>query len=367
MEAIAQPGIRDLPTKLLEHILLSAQPTTNLLRHVAVCARVCPEWRRLVAGVPAYGAALEDRALEFAQPSAPHPLWPTCSFGESEQCSGERARVLRTISDGLDNAAGNGRLDLGFGNSKIGEEGGRSLGAALCSLPTPLRLTELSVPECSLTAAGLAPIVNAMRRGFAAGGLRKLNVSNNTDLRDDGIEAVAGVLPSTLQVLHIFNTGCGDVGMTAVAARLPSSLALLNCSINPDIGQDGWAALGAALPHLPALAALYANGCSGMGCGGVGALFAGAGAGAGAGAEDPPAAPALGALWVLDCNIGDEGGRALANALPRCPALQVLYILAEHARGNPVRGEALDFLVVVKGLESRIWRGHSDLMTVVDK
>ena len=276
---------------------------------------------------------------------------------ESEQRSGERARVLRTISDGLDNAAGNGRLDLGFGNSKIGEEGGRSLGAALCSLPAPLRLTELSVPECSLTSSGLAPIVNAMRRGFAAGGLRKLNVSNNTELRDDGIEAVAGVLPSTLQVLHIFNTCCGDVGMTAVAARLPSSLALLNCSTNPDIGQDGWAALGAALPRLPALAALYANGCSGMGCTGVDALFAGAGAGdgagagAGAGAEDAPAAPALGALWLLDCNIGDEGGRALANALPRCPALQVLYILAEHARGNPVRGEALDFLVATGTIE----------------
>ena len=109
--------------------------------------------------------------------------------------------------------------------------------------------------------------------------------------------------------------------------------------------------MGAALPRLPALAALYANGCSGMGCRGVDALFAGAGAGDGAGAEDPPAAPALGELWLLDCNIGDEGGRALANALPRCPALQVLYILAEHARGNPVRGEALDFLVATGTIE----------------
>ena len=48
---------------------------------------------RLVA-LRRLGGRRDERALEAAQPSAPHPLWPPCSVGaESEQRSGERYRI----------------------------------------------------------------------------------------------------------------------------------------------------------------------------------------------------------------------------------------------------------------------------------
>ena len=47
--AVAAPDISALPEPALRGILLTAVRTDDLLRYVAACARVCGEWRRVVA------------------------------------------------------------------------------------------------------------------------------------------------------------------------------------------------------------------------------------------------------------------------------------------------------------------------------
>ena len=90
-------------------------------------------------------------------------------------------------------------------------------------------------------------------------------MSNNPRLGDEGMAALAAVLPASLEELHIGSTGCGDDAFVALAAALPAltRLRVLRCEYNPAARSRGWVALAGALPALPSLEHLDADGCSG--------------------------------------------------------------------------------------------------------
>ena len=66
-------------------------------------------------------------------------------------------------------------------------------------------------------------------------GLFSLNVSNNPELGDEGIAALAAALPPTLTDLKIYKTNCGEAGMAAVSDHITTTLVHLErlyCSDN---------------------------------------------------------------------------------------------------------------------------------------
>jgi|EP01046_Picozoa_sp_COSAG06_P000328 hypothetical protein len=242
-----------LPASVLRAILLSA--SSNLPLQLATVARVHPEWRRVAMTSGAYGSALDS----------PLPQWLARSS--------ERTRVLRDVARALMQLADRGGKLILFGRA-IGDRGGHVLAAALAALPSPLALVDVTLTGCGLGPGSASGISTALGRGFSGDGLRTLLLGNNPDLQDAGIVALAAVLPPTLRALSIRNTGCGSAGMVALAAALPPSLVTLSCSMNGDIAEPGWAALGAALARLR-LTNFVADDCTNMRCAGAAAIAAG--------------------------------------------------------------------------------------------
>jgi len=274
------PGLEDVPSNILVHILLGCTPTINLLRHVSRLARVCRGWRQIVLAHP------DGRA----------------AYGVGAWSAQERARVLREVFAALQNlratappprglpAPSPDIKKLSLYNRSIGDGGGRALGAALRSLPRAddpwvrslLRKDSLSthpiyvgtdgrgiplvgvfLSNCDLTPAGLAPIAAGLARCDTRR-LKTLRVNGNLELGDAGVAALAAVLPSSLADLYVGSTGCGDAGLTAVAAALPATqIQTLDAYDTPAVGEAGWRALADALPSLPQLRVLGLSGCGG--------------------------------------------------------------------------------------------------------
>ena len=320
----------DLPEHLIRRILLAATDHADLLTHVSVCARVCADWRQAVRTSAAYSGG-PWVALDWS-----HALPEV--FAADAAGRAERARVLKQISRWLRLATTIGsdwRGHLSFIRANIGDKGAKALGAALQVWPAPLALNDMDLNGNQLTVPGLAPIIAALRRGFAGDGLVRLDVQDNPGLGDAGVTLLAGALPPELRRLNIGNMGCGDQGMVAIAAALPalSHLAELYCDSNTAVGQAGWAALGAALPQMSALTCLQIRDCGAMGDAGAAALAAGL-----------PGAPVLRELYLrqshinrenvltLPHGIDDAGARALAAVLPRCAPLRHLE-LTNHSYG----------------------------------
>ena len=69
-------------------------------------------------------------------------------------------------------------------------------------------------------------------------------VINGNPLGCAGVAALAAVLPPSLHELYLMEVDCGDDGFAALAAALPALTALreLGCGENP-AGPRGWAAL----------------------------------------------------------------------------------------------------------------------------
>ena len=195
---MAEPTtIASLPASVLATILISASPSPDLLLHLATVAQVQPEFRRVVLNSAAYGAGLDSVVHNPAGPA----------FSDST-----RTRVLRDISRALMQLADrDGKLIL-FGRS-IGDQGGHVLAAALWALPPPLALADLTLTGCGLGTASAEGISAALRCGFAGDGLRTISLTNNPNMRDPGIAALAAVLPPTLTTIAIANTGCGNAGI----------------------------------------------------------------------------------------------------------------------------------------------------------
>ena len=290
-------GIGDMPATVLAHILLTAtvHRDENLLRHVSLCARVCPDWRRAVMGSEAYGRVITPAT--------------------------ERTRVLAEISEALRELQWGACAELYLRGMRIGDAGAHAIAAALRAqishkkkrLPA---IEELSLNHCSLSAVGIAPIARLlpdMRK------LKDISLQHNP-LGDAGVAALAGALPPSLSQLYLNTCGMGDEGMIALARKLPSTrIQHLDCSASPAVGPRGWEALGTALPQLQLLENLEA-GNTRMGNAGARAL-----------ARGLPEAAKLREVYLPDCAIGAEGAVALAAALPKCEALALLSV-----RGNPI-------------------------------
>ena len=273
-----------LPDHVWRQILLECA-VDDLLRHVATCALVCRAWRWFVSDSPAFVGKL---------------------LGQEE-----RAAVLRAISAAAAHAR---REDGSFVVSCfLGSEGGEALGAFLRAWPGDSSLgTAISVTSAGLMGSVAPAIAAGLRHG-----LLRLSMDNNPCLGDSGVRAIAAALPSTLESLSLRNVGCGNSGMNALAAALPAtSVRVLAVDKNSAIGEPGWRALGRALPQLTQLDGLFAYGCQRMGCSGLSAL-----------AEGLPDATALREL-MLDGSTNDGGLQALAAVLPRCDALDTLYLRA---------------------------------------
>jgi hypothetical protein len=298
-----------------------------------------------------------------------------CAITEAE-AEAERDRE----EQGQEEARG-GLFSLHY--SKIGDEGGRLLAAAIeeqypeqsrdpFALPSAagggrggggtIPFGSLLLGDCELSVAGVAPLSAAIRkRGFTGQGLDALHLGNNPDLGDSGIVAMAQMLPpkfvgsgdlSTLRVLYLEHTGCRDEGLQALAKALHKMPRLeeLQLSDNPEIGQPGWHALGAALPSLPVLRELRASGCRGMGCAGVTALTSKL--------PTMQGEASLEELYIDGCNIGVEGARALKAVLKYCGRLTRLIV-----RENPIgpAGRAALESAATKGKPGSKWtwgEGH---------
>jgi hypothetical protein len=275
----ALPANANLPARILLSVTV-----VDFVHWVALCSRVCREWRSIVRSSPAFCASIGlGKRGKMTQPG-----WK------------QRARVLVAISRALQRidrtfrANANkveiygeqsqetldhwvspidrpvGCLEIRTQLSKFGGKsnsqvavticgaGNAAVAAALNALPTPLPLTELILYDFG---GAIAPtVVPTLRRKFAGDGLLYLSVSSCW-LGNDGTVALAAVLPSTLKCLDISGTGCGDAGLVALAGVLPTApnLQKLWCGINRQVGEAGTLAVVAALPKLRALRQLYAN------------------------------------------------------------------------------------------------------------
>ena len=306
--ARAEPApVHSLPADLLCRTL-TAYESENVLEHVARVAQVHPDWWNAVRGSAAYGLGMWRRTDVLRQISRSLKLKGPHQW--SQPGTMHRLRLVLPVLPG--------------------DEAGRAFGAVLRAMPPPFRFIHLEMrgpvrstdvyPE--LTPSGLAPIADAMRHGFAHGILRKLDVTNNRGMGDEGVAMLAKALPPTLEVLSMARTGCGDAGMVAIAATLPSThIEALDLGWNPDVRETGWLALAAAMPHTPALKVLWLSDSRGMNDAGVQAL-----------AGSLPRTLALEELNLGACSFGDEGGRALAMVLPLCFCLTRLEV-----RRNPRR------------------------------
>ena len=299
------PGIGELPTSVLTHILLTATTHENLLAHAALCARAHPEWRRAVMGSAAYGLGIVGRSRMQGAAEA------------QITAATERARVLPKLGAALRQARADGKLELIA--AYMGDAGARALDAAVRALPSPLALTELRLEGCLLTAAGMATIAGLMRDGRLGSQLKKLAFSVN-ELGDEGVTALAAALPPTLELLAVQQVGCGDAGMQAMARALPTTrVGQLLCYKNPAVTEEGWTALAAALPTTGVdRLTLRAD----FGDAGVVSL-----------ARGLPESSVRG-LMLDACGVGDVGARALAAIIPRSPELILLDV-----RDNPIGAE----------------------------
>ena len=306
--ALKRVRIGDLPTSVLTHILTTATSHDDLLAHVALCARVHPEWRRAVMGSAAYGRGIVGRSAEE---------------GATETAAEERSRVLRKLTTALRQATTDGKLALPA--ERVGDAGARALEAAVRARPSPLALTDLNLHACLVTTAGVATIAGLLRDGRLGRQLKSLDVSVNRDLGDAGVTALAAVLPPTLESAGFAKVECGDAGMLALARALDlTSVGMLVCNDNPAVTEAGWGALGAALPPLRWRGAHQSfNGC----------FFVRADLGDAGAAALANRLPESGIVALLAgcCRIGDAGARALAAVIPRCPQL-----LAVELRQNPI-------------------------------
>ena len=369
--------IDGLPGNILSIILLTASPSDNLLRRVSLCARVHPNWRRVVMDCHAFGrgiavapSTLFRDMSALAQIPGPRlanndsfiarvvvahgrlvPLTWAPGDGPELQSSAdvsERSRVMTLIDKALGEcwrhdesedeeedeeedenqdspfyssyAQWKGTLSLS--HAQIGDAGAQCLAAALHAA-TPLRIGSLGLQGCILSAKGLEPVLLAIEHIRVAEtslgapqGLRTVLVSDNPLMGDMGIIALARSLPSTVTYLSFSATNCGDTGMVAMASALPrTEMIKLECTNNPAIGLEGWAALGTALTKLETLLQLGLRGCQGMGCAGVAALAFGL-----------TEVPELRDLDLYYCGVQLDGVRALAAVLPVLSELESLSV-----------------------------------------
>lgn len=199
----------------------------------------------------------------------------------------------------------------------LGDGGAMALGAALQAMPSPLPFEQIRLFKNFLTAAGLAPVMRAIReRGCPQ--LTYLSVRHNP-LGDAGISDLASALPPSIRELYIGRTDCGNDGMIALATSLPATdITELHCVDLPAVGPAGWGALGRILPRLNSLRCL--NLAMNPGLNPLGQTIA----------PNLPKAERLWNLLLSDCRIDDDGVMAFAEVLHTCAQLRYVNLAGNN-------------------------------------
>lgn len=332
-------GVLDLPPTALRHVLLTAAPIPDLLRHLAVCAAVHPDWRWIAMESDGWGSGFAGRQLSATMVSVARELsaWEW------------RAMALRAIRDASASAVSECDLYM----KRIGDEGAKVFVAAVHARSTgrfgrhpawdwsgavgDRYMYTLTLSGNELTDAGLYSITTVLP---LARGLRRLDLRHNPGI-GAGLVALAAALPRTLRQLDLHNTGCDNAGIAALASALSgTAVVTLDVSNNPSVGVDGWTALGAALPRLRHLNILDCSHSSGMQGAGAAGLAAGL----------PTASTGLACLYLNACDIADEGAAALASALvsrqgqPAPAGVDLLSVMSIELRRNGISVAVMDHL-----------------------
>jgi hypothetical protein len=177
----------------------------------------------------------------------------------------------------------------------------------------PPTLTLLDMYQNRIGPAGAAALAAALPR---LSRLTTLQLSS-TRIGTEGVAALAPVLPATLRVLELAGCGMGDAGAAALGAALPGLPALTHLEISAN-GLT-FAGLRALLPGLPETLQellLDGNRFGPAGAREVAALLLRL--------RTLPMLPALQVLSLNGCHIGDEGVQVLAPSLRGHPELTEL-------------------------------------------
>jgi hypothetical protein len=351
---LAPPGINDLPSTCLLHVLVTAVQSDDMLAHAAVVSQVCGQWRRVILNCDPYARALYNDPIGDRPSGAELQL----AIDEMVQAddkdlveTGVRGRRLLTKREDrarvLSLIRGQTKLNLAkqsIGQSqsvelagvRLRDEGARAFSCALNALPNEALLSAIILRDNEISESGFVALGEAVAKQLnVRTGMQVLDVGKNPGAGNDGVHRfVARAIAdrsstggkndsAALSELRIDDVGCGDTGMVALATALPSlsnwkqlttKPTSLRCGSNPDIRIVGWTALAEALPKLLGLAELDVSGCYGMGDTGAVALCEALVKHGGAGGG-------LNLLAVDRCGIGNEGGVAIAHVVRLTPSL----------------------------------------------
>lgn len=311
-------GFNDLPTPILTRILLSSTHHQDLLRWVALVSQVCSAWWKVARTSPAFGLGLpRERQVNDVRLGGRKAYWVNgdrvyhhCDiFSDGRaQMLRELSEVLRVAREGFVDSYGDeqGPGELFIFNRTLDTDAG-ILCACLQALPSPLHLHLIDLIGLDLSAQAAISLSHTIgEKGFSSEGLQFLCIRNNPELGDEGIAALCEVLPPTLGQFFIHDTGCGDVGIAALTAALPRlpNLWRLAVSRNHDVGEDTWCSFFEALPQLQALQYLFAYENSSLGDDAARTLVAAL----------PRCAPTLEKIELAGCDIGAEQKAALREA-----------------------------------------------------
>ncbi|XP_078598194.1 NLR family CARD domain-containing protein 4-like [Branchiostoma floridae x Branchiostoma japonicum] len=143
-------------------------------------------------------------------------------------------------------------LDLSW-NADLGDAGMEVLQVGLSSVP---HLAVLHLCGVNMTAVRMSSMAPYMRHLV---GLRVLDISNNFEIGDTGLESLTTILPifTVMQVLVLCHIRISPTGMHTLVPALCqlTSLIKLDITLN-DIGDPGLECLAAILPHLTAMKVL---------------------------------------------------------------------------------------------------------------
>lgn len=337
--AAVETPFSTLPPNILATILMESTPVDNLLHHLAVCARVHPLWREVVRSSPAYSVQKpfrKDVVMPWVSAAIMAKREDVLSLNlgftgwfESNPEYTDFGGWIRTTPTNLQISSTGGRENADVG-MPLGDGGALALGAALQAMPSPLPFEKIVLFKNFLTAAGLAPVMRAIRqRGCPQ--LTYLSVRHNP-LGDAGISDLASALPPSVRELYVGRTDCGDKGMIALATSLPATdITEFHCVDLPNVGQAGWSAVGKVLPQLQSLRVLNFAMNPGLN----------------------PLRQTIGLnlsqavrMWTLhlsDCKIDDDGVIALAEVLPRCAQLRHVNLAGNNftAEGEKLLSDQL--------------------------
>ncbi|CAH1277029.1 NLRC4 [Branchiostoma lanceolatum] len=137
------------------------------------------------------------------------------------------ARCMSLLAPSMRNLTGLRELDIS--SNGIGNDGLKHLAEVL---PIFTAMQILILAQIGISATGMRTLVHALRH---LTGLLKLDISGN-HIGDIGLEQLVGILPrlTAIKVLELRKTGIGDTGMSALVKTLPHLVELqeLNVSEN---------------------------------------------------------------------------------------------------------------------------------------